>query len=439
MQATNALLICAIFGLSGPAAPQGSDDLLARVRARVMETVTRLPNYMCTQTIDRAQYEPDSRLRIRSCEAALQHHPKLHLASSDRLRLDVAAGDGSELYSWVGENRFDDRGLMGVVGYGPLSTGSFALFLKDIFGTNAATFSDTGETSLNGRRLAGFDFRVPLEKSRYAVRTPGKGWVTTAYDGSFLADPKSFDIVRLVIRTDQLPSPTGGCQDITTLDYGLVRVNGAEFLLPSESLLRVRYENAFETENRTVYSACHEFRGESTLSFDTPAEIGGTASPAPARALVLPPGISFTIALTRDVATRTAAAGDSIPVRLMTAIKDNSSAVLVPEGAEVTCRIVRVQHFFRQEPSLILALRLEAMSVRGMPVRFAAVVNPDSGDRVKDSLAAGLLSIHRIQTSSETHPEPKDEPGIAVFEFWKTKPNHTIKSGLTLNWVTVAP
>jgi hypothetical protein len=442
MQAAKAILLCAFVSLSGPAVSEDSNALLAHIRARVMETIGRLPNYMCTETIDRLQFEPDSRLRIRSCEAAIQHHPKLRLASSDRLRLDVAVGTRTELYSWVGENRFEDRGLMAVVRYGPLSTGSFASFLNNIFGTDDATFSYTGESSLNGRRLAGFAFQVPLEKSEYNVHAPGTGWVTTAYEGSFLADLQSFDLVRLIIRTGKLPSATGACQDVTTLDYGLVRLNGAEFLLPSESRLRVKYENAIETENRTVYSACHEFRGESKLTFDPPDPEASTTK-AVARSLVLPPGLSFTIALTRDIVTQTAAAGDSVPARLTTAIKDDSSEVLVPEGAEVICRIVRIQHFFRPETALSLALRLETMSVRGMPVRFAAVVNLDSREGMKTGLAAGLTRIHRIQMAelagSDSDFKGQDETEVAAFEFAKTKPDHVIKRGLKLNWVTVEP
>ena len=49
---------------------QGQQDpkvLVARVRERVLATVDRLPNYMCTQTIDRAQYEPVKIIQTSSC------------------------------------------------------------------------------------------------------------------------------------------------------------------------------------------------------------------------------------------------------------------------------------------------------------------------------------------------------------------------------------
>src|SRR5580658_9418605 len=45
-------------------------DLLQRVTRKVLETVGRLPRYMCTQTIDRSQYEPASGTAGHSCDSA---------------------------------------------------------------------------------------------------------------------------------------------------------------------------------------------------------------------------------------------------------------------------------------------------------------------------------------------------------------------------------
>src|SRR5215469_6820441 len=57
---------------------QNQDDprkLLLQGRERVMETVRKLPRYVCTQTVDRFRYEPanpeygsDGERRVRSCD-----------------------------------------------------------------------------------------------------------------------------------------------------------------------------------------------------------------------------------------------------------------------------------------------------------------------------------------------------------------------------------
>src|ERR1022692_912151 len=44
---------------TGVLAQQDPMDLLRQVQAKVAGSLNRLPRYMCTQTIDRARYEPD--------------------------------------------------------------------------------------------------------------------------------------------------------------------------------------------------------------------------------------------------------------------------------------------------------------------------------------------------------------------------------------------
>ena len=95
---------------------QGQDPklLIARARDRVLATVDRLPNYMCTQTIDRAQYAPIKIIQTSSCAERMGWRKRglqQSLTTSDRLRLDVGVAANREIYSWVGENRFRNRSL----------------------------------------------------------------------------------------------------------------------------------------------------------------------------------------------------------------------------------------------------------------------------------------------------------------------------------------
>ena len=55
------------------------------------------------------------------------------MTTSDRLRLDVAMAAAVEMYSWVGEKRFNDRDLLDIVHEGAISNGSFAAFLTANF------------------------------------------------------------------------------------------------------------------------------------------------------------------------------------------------------------------------------------------------------------------------------------------------------------------
>ena len=128
-------------------------ELLLRVRDRVVNTLNRLPRYMCTQTIDRSQYEPDPPgVDIKACDDRHPEDPEQRLVrtNADRVRLDVGIAERGEIYSWVGENRFGNRSLFQIVNEGSLSTGYFEGFLELVFRGDNASFSYSGEISEGG-------------------------------------------------------------------------------------------------------------------------------------------------------------------------------------------------------------------------------------------------------------------------------------------------
>src|ERR1700734_2914580 len=134
------LSVCGLAALIHTAASAQTDDardLLLRVRNNVTDTVGRLPKYMCSLTVDRAQYAADAD-HPPSCDGLLgqqrQGQYKPRLTETDRLRLDVAIAASNEIYSWVGEDRFGDRDLFhDLVRQGALQTGGFSSFLASIF------------------------------------------------------------------------------------------------------------------------------------------------------------------------------------------------------------------------------------------------------------------------------------------------------------------
>src|ERR1700730_18633788 len=111
--------------------------LLARIKTRAAENLERLPNYTCTQTIE----------RYRRRGKARKFEPL------DTLRLEVALVEGKELFSWPGAGKFEEKGIGEIVGGGgAIGNGSFALHAKSIFLSRWPTFTYFGETNLNSRR-----------------------------------------------------------------------------------------------------------------------------------------------------------------------------------------------------------------------------------------------------------------------------------------------
>ena len=474
--------------LSGIAEGQNQDDprdLLLRARENVLGTIERLPRYLCTQTVDRSRYRPPeqsaSTSHARSCDDIIAEARRANRArrlfSSDRLRFDVAVnasvpGEVGEMYSWAGEERFGDRDLFEFVHDGSISTGSFSSMLASIFGQNIARFSYSGDSFVNGRVLSEYRFRIAQEKSRYTYvfgNGPSKQAIM-AYDGSILVDSQTADLVRLVIRSDQLPTETGACELTQTLDYGRVRLHDADFLLPKEVRVSVIHTDGSEAENQIQYSACREFRSKSVIRF--PASERGEASPSggaePVSQFLLPPGLPFKVVFTDSIDTVTAAAGDPVRGKLETAIRDRSSNVLVPEGTPVTGRITSIRRYYEGssshlsggqndsadagwatilsgpqtpnpdtrniesgQPPLILEIRLESLSIDGAPRPLNAAFS--SGLR-RFSKSKGKLP-KRVEIGSL---DSAQDPNAGRFEFWETSHSYVIKSGLESNWVTLS-
>jgi hypothetical protein len=357
---------------------------------------------------------------------------KQSLVTTDRLRLDVGMADNREIYSWVGENRFRNRSLSDLVGEGTISNGSFASFLTMIFRIDAGGFPYKGKVNEAGRTLAKFGFRVPAEKSHYSF-SHRRERTLIAYEGTLLVDPKTADLVSLVV-TGQPPLETGTCEITTTMDYGRVRLNSSDFLLPSETDLRIVDLNGDEFDNQSSYSSCHEFLGESTLTFEPPPEppVGTRRTASNGPAAQLPAGIPFILAFTHEIDGAMAATGDPVTATLTTDIRDESSRVLVAHGAKVTGRVIRMRRFYGHSAFSFIAVKLETLDAGGTPRSFSATVS--ASDAESDSRSG--ISIGGWDLGPTDIPTDR---GVAVFEFPQTTRNPVIKAGLETKWVTVAP
>jgi hypothetical protein len=434
------------------AVAQTGDDpgrLLRDATGRVLETVERLPNYVCTETIARYRYQPDSATtENRSCDdiaaSAGSGKGRQRLFYSDRLRFDVAvnhdpsAPDG-EMYSWAGADRFSNRDVFELVD-GAMSTGSFSSMLASIFGGPAARFSYNGDVTEGEKTFAEFGFRVAEEASAYYY-VFGKGRANQArvpYDGSFLVDGTSHDMVRLVVRAFALPPQSRSCELTRTVNYGRTRLHEADFLLPTEARVTLVHTDGSIAENIINYSGCREFHGDSTVRFDAKAEPLPTAGGAPAATEppALPAALPFTIVLTQGIDPATAAAGDAVEAKLKTPIRTRST-ILVREGATIHGRIVSIRRYYQQgakeskdRAPLVIALRLE--SWEDGSVRRPLKAGPDPGLQRFVKLTGSLSA--RVDMGPLNQLQDSD---TAVFEVRGANVERGLQIGLESNWRTL--
>ena len=186
-----------------------------------------------------------------------------------------------------------------------------------------------------------------------------------AWSGTFWADPVTFDLIRLEVRADEIPPLLEINDAITTMEYARTRIGQADVLLPQTGELRLLGTSGEESLAHVEFTHCRSFQTETSISFAEPDSPQGLAQPIPATpnhsappvagTLLLPAGLTVTIALDAPVTDR-AAVGELIEGHVVGNVLFHGKA-LIPAAATVHGRI-------RRSGALHLCGRLFYLGVR---------------------------------------------------------------------------
>jgi hypothetical protein len=371
-----------ILELAGPAQAPDPAHVLQATSERLLDDLKRMPRYTCVQTITRTYYTGNQSGHP-SCSKLIAEHDerkkKLPIQSWDRLRLEVALVEGGSVYSWVGAPRFTDDTLDKLAGSGPLGSGDFGVFLSGIL--HHATLSFQGERTEDGTRLLEYSYEMPVGKSSYRVKMPN-GWAVTGYDGTMLLDPETDDLVKLVVRTNELPSASLACQAISEVTYRRTPIHQRTVLVPHETKLYTISTTGNESTSETSYSNCREYSstikmvfGNETMTSSSPAPASNPA-PAPAPALPLPSGLRFSVHVTTPIDADKAAAGDPIEAVLTAPMHDKKKAIIAPTGARLHGRLRTVKVWIAAWNTVQIGIQFESIEIEGKSVPLNAIYLP---------------------------------------------------------------
>jgi hypothetical protein len=152
----------------------GGASLLKEARAKILEDISKLPNYTCIQTVRRSQFEAFSGLRTGCADwkdaNGAPNESALKLGWTDQFKLEVTTSATGEIFSWPGARAFDVTDVQEVVGSGLTGTGDFEGFLQAIFGDEALSYQYLGIQQLNSRPAAAYRYHIPLSGSVLKVR-----------------------------------------------------------------------------------------------------------------------------------------------------------------------------------------------------------------------------------------------------------------------------
>jgi len=298
------------------------EGLLSKIQDHVRESLARLPNYTCTELIQRLQSS---------------NNPK-NLPIEERFRVEVAYVDGGEFFGWPGTGKIDQPQI-GKLVEGTIGDGYFALFSQGIFATNATRFHYVGTVALAAKTAIQYDYSIPKEAKIYRIGTEvGQAWV--GFHGSVWMENGSLDLMRITVAADDPPQALGIVNATSMLDFEKAKVGSSEFTLPRAAELSMAVATGYATKSLLSFESCHQFVGESVLKFESSDPQPGQASAIKLEAapVSLPDDFTVVIALNTPVDSESSATGDPVSALVVEPIRIKRS-IIVPKGARLSGRI----------------------------------------------------------------------------------------------------
>jgi hypothetical protein len=393
-------------------------ETLNQFRARIGETLKRLPDYTCLQTIERSKRPSQS----------------VTYQAVDTIRVQVGLIGRDERYSWPDARRFDDRELRELVGKGVVSTGNFALHVRHVFLSPATQYLARGQGSVNGRAAVKYEYELPVEHSRYQLRLPPHE-AEVGVRGHFLLDAATNDLLHLEVIADEV-APEMGVQAVKhTIDYARVPIGDGEFLLPQKAVLSLIDLTGEEHRNDSAFSECRQYKAESELSFEVEGKAEGPARAATENLRAMPARVALEVNLAHEIDPESTALGDAVTATVAKGVS-HEGKVLAGPGATLHGRVVRLEKEAVPFPHYVVGLEFHTLKDGGESFDFNGTMQ-DAGP------SSGLLRQTKSMDPVFTRRRTKrfdilvrEKPrGEGVLHWDARKPR--VPKGLRMLWSTI--
>lgn len=353
------------------------------------EQLAKSSNYACVETLDRTYLKP-TRPGAIACGA--EDTADLQEVMHDRLRLNVAVSAGAEIFSWHGENKFSSSDIDRIVKGGPISSGSFVGFLRNIFFAPGVAFRYRGKGTERGTTVEKFDYAVAAAASRFRVEGAGNRSAIVPFHGSFSADAATFDIVRLRMTAGRIPFGLNICATGSEVHYQIAEISGVPTLIPRSFELHIDDDTHLHTVSRGAYADCHEFRAESRVRFDTPQDYGQKPQQTNLDPW-LPSGLDLRVELTTPVDEKTMFTGDAVEGVLIAPVRTEKGEVVLPVNATLRGVITQLQTFYVPEAHSSLRIQFNSAKFGNNGYRLRAIHKlSDKERRATLSVFDGILT-----------------------------------------------
>jgi hypothetical protein len=251
-----------------PAPGSEQESLLASARQVALDYASRLPNFLCTQTVRRSANHGRGFTPVDTLTVEVGYYE-----GQDRYRL-------TEVDKAPAKTQYTDA-------RGTTSQGEFGSNLRKIFDPAAAAeFRFVRWTTLNGRRAAAYSYRVERSKAHYQIAA-GEGdkallvcssgcSISSTGDkvlleqvglrGEVVIDRETHGVLRLNYMADAIPQGFAVRRTNVTVDYGDVEIGGKRYLLPLKATVELQ-DKSGTSRNEVTFHSYRQFSSESSLSF----------------------------------------------------------------------------------------------------------------------------------------------------------------------------
>lgn len=238
--------------VTGSSTGHADDQVIADARDAAAEFNSQLPNFLVQQATTRYR----SWMGPHNWQAV------------DVVTAEVAVVNGKEDYRNILVNgRAPQRPIETT---GSWSTGEFYVTLEDILSpATAAAFVAHGSDTIAGRDAWLYDLSVVKENSHWSLVTPDGSKYNPAYSGSIWIDKETRRVLRIEERASGLPRDFLYNKADSTVEYGFVRIEGKQYLLPVTSGNSACFTGSANcVKNEIEFRNYRKFTADSDISYD---------------------------------------------------------------------------------------------------------------------------------------------------------------------------
>jgi len=152
---------------------------------------------------------------------------------------------------------------------GAWSTGEFQTTLDDVLSPyTAAAFRKSTDDNLGGRPTYTYTYVVQQDNSHWDIVAPDGSKAAPSYSGTIWIDKATHNVMRIEEQTGAMPAGFIFDKAESTLEYGFVRIDGKDYVLPVHSeVLTCQRDSSACTKNEINFQNYRKFSADSNITF----------------------------------------------------------------------------------------------------------------------------------------------------------------------------